>query len=424
MSLLKKIFTLGANETYNRGIAFYNQGAYEGAIQEFEKITRGRFGGARLYPQLALFYTGQAHRNLGLVAMYEGRYDEAVGRFEKALSMTPKNLELHTYLGVCYNNRGLHENAVREFTYVVEETPEELQGYLRLATANCNGAHYEAALARVCQALEMEPHYADFHYLLGVILCREKDYPPAIRAFSEAVRLNPKYLEAYLKQAYAQAASGAFAEALETLRRGRSFSPEDPSLQQPLSLLEQNSPEAHAAFLRQAEEAFSQASIIEPHLATPLTIPQKPQKDVGFYNTLVQIYQDALRDHPHYADFHYGLGHAYHQLGRREEALPWYQKALGINPHYLQAQIALGYCYKEMGDCEAAKQIFEKVAAKEASHPEVFYQLALLLGEEASYARAIQLIEKALGLEEDLEGARETLGLFRKKMKHAQAPSP
>ena len=98
MSLFKKILTLGGNETYNRAMGFYNRAEYKEAICEFEKITKSRFGGGRLYPRLAQFFGGQAHRNLGLLEMHEGRYREAIVRFEKATLLTPENLEIHAYL--------------------------------------------------------------------------------------------------------------------------------------------------------------------------------------------------------------------------------------------------------------------------------------------------------------------------------------
>ena len=338
MSLFRKILTLGGNETYNRAIGLYNQASYEEAIREFEKVAKGRLGG-RLYPQLAQFFGGQAHRNLGLVEMHGGRYRNAITRFEKASAMTPENLEIHAYLGVCYNNEGHYQEAAREFGQVVQEEPADSHGFLRLALACCNAGRHDEAVSRIKQAIAMEPRHADLHYLLGVILNHQKEYQRATDAFTEAIRLNPKYLEAYTKLGYTYAFMGELSKAKETFHQALSFSPDDPRLKEGLLLLEEGK-SGEEAFLKKAREEFSRAMMIDPNPADTFMALRKTQKDIGFYNTLVQIYETALKEHPQYADFHYGLGHALHQLGRLEEAQAQYEKALAINADYLQAKEA------------------------------------------------------------------------------------
>ena len=85
MSFWKKLFTLGGNETYNQAMGYYNQCRYEEAIRVFKKLTEGRLGAARLYPILALFYSGQAYRNLGMIDMHEGRDMDIISRVSKHL---------------------------------------------------------------------------------------------------------------------------------------------------------------------------------------------------------------------------------------------------------------------------------------------------------------------------------------------------
>ena len=183
------------------------------------------------------------------------------------------------------------------------------------------------------------------------------------------------------------------------------------SLDQRLSreAFQQDLQEGREAIFRRAENELSETIMIDPSVADTLMALRQAQKDIGLYNTLVQIYRSSLERHPQYADFHYGLGHAYHNLERHQEAIQEYEQALAINPEYLQAKISLGFCCRENGQLQRAREIFEQVVAKDVHHPEVFYHLGLLYLQGNDKKRARECFEKALRLNPSLEGALKAL---------------
>ncbi len=347
MSILRKILTLGGNETYNRAMELYNRASYQEAIQAFEKVARGDFGEGRLYPRLALFYTGQAYRNLGLIDMHEGRFVEAIPKFEKASSLIPANPELHAYLGICYNNQGRYEDAIREFFIVVREGNDSPSGCLRLSLVYLNAGRHEEAMQWVGRAIAREPDHADLHYLRGMVLSRKRNYADSSRAFQEAVRLNPNYFEAQTKLAYSYVLLGDLPRAKEAFHRAMALSPANEAIKEGLRLLEEGTQDKES-LIPWGEEAFSRAMMIDPMLADILMVTRKSERDIGFYHTLVRIYEKVLKQNPKYADVHYGLGHAYHELGQWEEAIAHYEAALAINPRYLDAQRSLEEARKRL----------------------------------------------------------------------------
>ena len=52
----------------------------------------------------------------------------------------------------------------------------------------------------------------------------------------------------------------------------------------------------------------------------------------GLIKQAAELFQQALRLNPNYADAHYSLGNTYFDQGRWDEAIPFYENALKINP--------------------------------------------------------------------------------------------
>lgn len=58
----------------------------------------------------------------------------------------------------------------------------------------------------------------------------------------------------------------------------------------------------------------------------------------GLYPQAVQIFQQAVKLDPQFADAHFALGHAYSDLGRWQDAIESFQRAVELNPKDLEAQ--------------------------------------------------------------------------------------
>jgi polysaccharide biosynthesis/export protein len=58
----------------------------------------------------------------------------------------------------------------------------------------------------------------------------------------------------------------------------------------------------------------------------------------GLYAQAVQIFQQAVKLDPEFADAHFALGHAYSDMGRWQSAIDSFQRAVQLNPKDLEAQ--------------------------------------------------------------------------------------
>jgi len=106
----------------NLGKAYYEQGKYDEAVDQFEKVVG----------------SGQAfatdHLDLGLALMQDNQLDQAVGELSTALQMDPKLLAVHYNLGVLYKREQRYPDAEAEFKHVADADPGDPAAWFNLGT--------------------------------------------------------------------------------------------------------------------------------------------------------------------------------------------------------------------------------------------------------------------------------------------------
>lgn len=209
--------TLGKHAFYEEGIQLYNQGLFPEALEKFKKITTHGQEETSLHYNLASFYSGLIHRNLGLLFLHKGDYQEAIAHFNMALEFNPTHYEIYNYLGIAYNNWKKYQKAMASFSKVLELAPELLSLRYKVAIVLYNLKKYDEALEEIQHLVELNPKFADLHYHLGVVYAHQRRFEEAHEAFSRALDLNPKYLQAKIQVSLMLATLGRHDSAIETL---------------------------------------------------------------------------------------------------------------------------------------------------------------------------------------------------------------
>ncbi len=103
---------------------------------------------------------------------------------------------------------------------------------------------------------------------------------------------------------------------------------------------------------------------------------KKQFKDPGAYNRGVEAYnrrdfftaakefQEAVREHPGYADYHFALAMAWRELGELDQAVDALEEALKINPHFVQAKNELAILTAMRGNEAEAGDLFSEAVAQ------------------------------------------------------------
>ena len=106
----------------NLGKAYYEQGKYDDAVAQFEKVV----GSGKAFPT--------DHLDLGLALLQDNQLDQALGELTTALQMEPKLLAIHYNLGVLYKRELRYPDAEAEFRHVTGANPSDPAAWFNLGT--------------------------------------------------------------------------------------------------------------------------------------------------------------------------------------------------------------------------------------------------------------------------------------------------
>ena len=114
----------------------------------------------------------EAHNNLGLALKDQGKLDEAVACYRRALELKPDFAEAHYNLGNTLNDQGKLDEAVACYRRALELKPDFAEAHNNLGNALKDQGKLDEAVACYGRALELKPDYAEAHNNLGIALKR------------------------------------------------------------------------------------------------------------------------------------------------------------------------------------------------------------------------------------------------------------
>ncbi len=168
--------------------------------------------------------------DLGLSLFSQGRYEEAVPRFQKASEIQPKYTEAFIYQGRSYLNLGKWTEAIAPLRTAYRLSPEEtkkeavnflLDALIGGALSEYKKENYATSISYLKEALGADPQSDTAKNELvkaliafGGKLVSQGSPAEAVSAFTEAIEIAPKNLDAYLGLARAFLKDGDYAGAM------------------------------------------------------------------------------------------------------------------------------------------------------------------------------------------------------------------
>jgi tetratricopeptide (TPR) repeat protein len=168
----------------NHGQALFKQGRIDEAIGEYEKAIA-------LDPAL-----DAARLGLGEALTQQGKFDEAVEQFSKVLELNPDNSAARLQLGVLRARQGKYDDAVAAFSEVLRRDPENISAHNNLGNVLTLQGKQEEAVKHFEKAVQINPHHAGAHNNLALAYKKLGRTADAIAQYREAIRLNPEQAEA------------------------------------------------------------------------------------------------------------------------------------------------------------------------------------------------------------------------------------
>ena len=162
----------------------------------------------------------EAWYNLGVSTSQQGRFDESVAAYEKALALDPKNAlyaAALNNLGTVQLDRGKKDLAIARWEEAVKASPTQLEARYNLASQYLEQGRLDDAIPLLEEAARLAPNHELVHVRLGRAYMQKGRGEDAYRALTLVRRLYPENWYAPLGMAALHAANGRPDEARKLL---------------------------------------------------------------------------------------------------------------------------------------------------------------------------------------------------------------
>ena len=268
----------------------------------------------------------------------QGKLDEAVACYRRALELKPDYAGAHYNLGVALNDQGKLDEAVARYRRALELRPDYAEAQNNLGNALKEQGKLDETVACYRRALELKPDFAEAHNNLGNALKEQGKLDEAVFCYRRALELEPDYAEAQINLGNALKDQGKLDEAVACYRRALELKPDFAAAHYNLgnALKEQGKLDEAVACYRRALEL--KPDFGEAHNNLGVTL-----KDQGKLDEAVACYRRALQLKPDHAEAHNNLGNALRDQGKLDEAVACYRRAMELKPDFAHAHSNLVY---------------------------------------------------------------------------------
>jgi tetratricopeptide (TPR) repeat protein len=290
----------------------------------------------------------EAHFNLGLVNQERGRYEEAIGSFQKALALKPRLRGANLFLGITEFRLNELDKAHVAVARETANFPQDAAAWMWLGVVSLAQEKPEDAAKALDKAAQLKPDDQDILYHRGRahLLVSKNSY-------AQMFKVDPNSWLVHRVLAQANAEAESHLAAITEYEAAIKLAPTQPGLHEELGSEYRNAskfPEAERAFKRELE--IDPYNVLAKYKLGAIALEQG---DAARGKELIEA---ALRVKPGLAHAEYNLGRADSLLGQDEAAMAHLQKAVAEDddPTVVeQAWYQLGTIYRRLHRMDEAR---------------------------------------------------------------------
>lgn len=404
-----------------RAIKLYRSGYVKSARAEFDKLVES--SKENDVKSFALVY-------LGIIADEEGKFNQAIDDFRRAVKYFPKNYYAHYNMAMSYKHKGDYKEAREELEIARKINPDSsdiatLKGELDFETGNYEGSEetlkeladsskdskayynlglvykkegkYAEAKSVFLKAVEAEGS-SESVYLslveLGKLFASQQDYDNAELYMMKALKLKPENAKQAYNLAVIQYSAGKSPEAKKSLDKALAGIMEKPEYYIYVSNLYKKLDD-----LDSAEAAIRKGKSIAPmhpdiiRSLTDLLIEQKKWTEaIDYLRKLSEINTGSIEK----AQTMYQLGRAYMETGDFENGQRALETAYSLDNVNEDALIALGNLYHMKGESHKTIGLYKKALDINPDNVAILKALGILYFDLHLYNEAEDTFKKVL----------------------------
>lgn len=273
--------------------------------------------------------------NMGTLFQQQGDLQLALQAYESILDVNPKNILAQYYRATALRDMGRTNEAVSAFYNVLNMDNSMTSARIDLLNTIKDVKNPEDSLNLTAEYARNFPNDSIAQYNYAYQLHSLKRLDEATEFYQKAIALNPKLTDAYLNLSSVQKEKGLTKESSDTLSRYLKI---DPTNAKAKNLLSSINDEMVGASYQNAIDKFN-------------------NKD---YQGAVDEYQKIINSGDKSEEAYLGLGSAYQELNKDDDAIAAYNKALLINKNNTETLNALAGLYYDKGTFEKAVDLLQK----------------------------------------------------------------
>jgi tetratricopeptide (TPR) repeat protein len=163
-------------------------------------------------PQIT--FTASDYLKQGNALFFEGRYDDAVAAYDRAIQLHPELYEAWFSKASTLMLLQQYEEATVAYTTATQLRPDAYDAWMGRGAAQARQHQFEAAIAAYSQALELRPEDYLACYNRGNAVLESGQAAAAIEDFTQALALKPDLGRALVRRALAHQVLGQHGDAI------------------------------------------------------------------------------------------------------------------------------------------------------------------------------------------------------------------
>jgi tetratricopeptide (TPR) repeat protein len=231
---------------------------------------------------------------LGSLLAKEGRFDEAIDRYNSALSWKPDYPEAHFFLGNALDQQGKLDEAITEYQKALGYQPILEQTHIFLGAALTKQQKLEEAKVQYLAALKVNPESAVAHNNLAKLLQTEGKLDEAMEHYSAALKFDPGLAQARNNLGVILLARNKTTEGTRELREALRLNPGDLETEYnlALALIQQQQWNESAELLGKVVEKRGNDANAHCQFAIALTHLQRTREALSHFASALLIQPD------------------------------------------------------------------------------------------------------------------------------------
>ena len=339
---------------------------------------------------------------LSLMSDVEKRYEN-----EKLAGNVPLTAVDYLYRGDRKRREGKLDEAIQEYCKAIEVDPDYAEPYISRGIMYGNQGKYEQSITDFSEAIRCDSSLSHAYYNRALCYKHSEKYHKAIDDNTTAIRLNPSYISAYINRGNCYAKLEQYDHAIYDYDKAIEL---DSSNAMPY--INRGNCYGELKQIERAIQDYDKAIELDSNYAVAYNNRGNSYSDLKQHEQAIQDYDKAIELDPNYAFAYYNRGLSYADLKQYERAIQDYDKAIELEPNDAAAYNNRGLSYAGLKQYERAIQDYDKAIELNPNYADAYNCRAFSYAHIEEFDKSISDIEKSLSLRPDDPYALHTYGFI------------